>query len=130
MYENAFNEKCPVCGGIIGYHINSYGQIVKQCNNCKHIIADDVVVTNKTTFTGYNQSATTKTNIPLSNGLKLDVDHMYSIAPPPPLTLEIKCDSITLKQNDISICFCSEKDINQFDSIIINGIKFKKVEEE
>lgn len=130
MYENAFNEKCPVCGGIIGYHINSYGQIVKQCNNCKHIIADDVVVTNKTTFTGYNQSATTKTNIPLSNGLKLDVDHMYSIAPPPPLTLEIKCDSITLKQNDISIRFCSEKDIKQFDSIIINGIKFKKVEEE
>lgn len=130
MYENAFNEKCPVCGGIIGYHINSYGQIVKQCNNCKHIIADDVVTTDKTTFTGYNQSATTKTNIPLSNGLKLDVDHMYSIAPPPPLTLEIECDSITLKQNDISIRFCSEKDIKQFDSIIINGIKFKKVEEE
>lgn len=129
MYEN-FNEKCPVCGGIIGYHINSYGRVVKQCNSCKHIIADDVVVTNNTTFTGYNQSATTKTNIPLSNGLKLDVDHMYSIAPPPPLTLEIKCDSITLKQNDISIRFCSEKDIKQFDSITINGIKFKKVEEE
>ena len=58
-----------------------------------------------------------------------DVGHMYSIAPPPPLTLEIECDSITLKQNDISICFCSEKDIKQFDSITINGIKFKKVEE-
>lgn len=123
------NERCPVCGCIIGYHINSYGQIVKQCSNCKHIIADDVVTTDKTTVTDYNQSATTKTNIPLSNGLKLDVDHMYSIAPPPPLTLEIKCDSITLKQNDISIRFCSEKDIKQFDSITINGIKFKKVEE-
>ena len=192
MYENAFNEKCSVCGGIIGYHINSYGRVVKQCNSCKHIIADDVVVTNKTTFTDYNQSTTT--NTPLSNGLKKDVmlsktqycprcggvlvydtdnenrlikwctcckanwiigkdidtmnkltetiqqdknlsihdvDPMYSIiAPPPPLTLEIKCDSITLKQNDISICFCSEKDIKQFDSITINGIKFKKVEEE
>ena len=128
MYENAFNERCPICGGVIGYHINSYCQIVKQCNNCKHIIADDVVVTDKTTVTDYNQS-TTRTNTPLSNGLKLDVDHMYSIAPPPPLTLEIKCDSITLKQNDISIRFCSEKDIKQFDSIIINGIKFKKVEE-
>lgn len=122
-------KKCPVCGGIIGYHINSYGRVVKQCNNCKHVIADDVVVTNKTTFTGYNQSATTKTNIPLPNGLKLDVDHMYSIAPPPPLTLEIKCDSITLKQNDISIRFCGEKDIKQFDTITINGVKFKKVEE-
>lgn len=124
-----FNKRCPICGCIIGYHINSYGQIVKQCNNCKHIIADDVIATDKTTVTDYNQSTTTKTNTPLSNGLKLDVDHSYSIAPPPPLTLEIKCDSITLKQNDISIRFCGEKDIKQFDSIIINGIKFKKVEE-
>lgn len=128
---NMLNERCPVCGGIIGYHINSYGQIVKQCNSCKHIITDDVVVTDKTTFTGYNQSTTTKTNTPSSNNLNLDIDPMiYSIAPPPPLTLEIKCDSITLKQNDISICFCSEKDIKQFDSIIINGVTFKKVEEE
>lgn len=66
-----FNERCPICGGIIGYHINSYGQIVKQCNNCKHIIADDVVTTNKTTVTDYNWSTTT-TNTPLSNGLKKD----------------------------------------------------------
>ena len=136
MYEKAFNEKCPVCGGIIGYHINSYGRVVKQCNNCKHIIADDVVTTDKTTVTDYNQSTTynrsttTKTNTPLLNGLRFDTDPMmYSIAPPSPLTLEIECDSITLKQNDISICFCSEKDIKRFDSIIINGIKFKKVEE-
>lgn len=128
MYENVLNDKCPVCGATIGYHINSYGQVVKQCNNCKHIIADDVVATDKTTVTDYNQS-TTKTKIPLLHNLNLDVYHTYSIAPPPPLTLEIKCDSITLKQNDISIRFCSEKDIKQFDSIIINGIKFKKVEE-
>lgn len=125
-----FNEKCPVCGGTLGYHINSYGRVVQQCNRCKHIIADDVVITDKTTFTGYNQSTRTVTNTPLSNDLKLDIDPMYSIiAPPQPLTLEIKCDSITLKQNDISIRFCGEKDIKQFDNIIINGIKFKKVEE-
>lgn len=130
MYENAFNEKCPVCGGIIGYHINSYGQIVKQCNNCKHIIADNVVTTDKTTVTDYNVSTTTKTNTPLLHNLNLDIDPMmYSIAPPPPLTLEIKCDSITLKQNNISIRFCSEKDIKQFDSITINGVKFKRVED-
>lgn len=130
MYENVLNERCPICGCIIGYHINSYGQIVKQCNNCKHIIADDVVTTDKTTVTDYNQSTTTKTNTPLLHNLNLDIDPMYSIiAPPQPLTLEIKCDSITLKQNNISIRFCGEKDINQFDSITINGIKFKKVEE-
>lgn len=125
-----FNERCPICGGTFGYHINSYGRIVQQCTHCKHIIADDVVLTDKTTFTGYNQSTRTVTNTPLSNGLKLDIDPIYStITPPQPLTLEIKCDSITLKQNDISIRFCGEKDIKQFDSIIINGIKFKKVEE-
>lgn len=126
------NNNCPACGGkgTIGYHINSYGQVVKQCNNCNYVITDDVVTTDKTTVTDYNQSTRTVTNTPLSNGLKLDIDPMYSIAPPQPLTLKIKCDSITLKQNDISIRFCSEKDIKQFDSIIINGIKFKKVEEE
>lgn len=70
MYENVLNERCPICGCIIGYYINSYGRVVKQCNNCKHIIADDIVATNKTIFTGYNQSTTT--NAPLSNGLKKD----------------------------------------------------------
>lgn len=72
MYENVLNDKCPVCGGTLGYHINSYGRLVEQCNRCKHIITDDVVLTNKTTFTGYKQSATTVTNTPLSNGLKKD----------------------------------------------------------
>lgn len=70
MYGIVLNERCPVCGGTLGYHINSYGRVVEQCNRCKHIIADDVVLTNKTTFTGYNQSTTT--NTPLSNGLKKD----------------------------------------------------------
>ena len=73
MYKNASNDKCPICGGgTIGYHINSYGQIVKQCNNCKHIIADDVVTTNQTTFTGYNQLTTT--NTPLANNLNKEIE--------------------------------------------------------
>ena len=61
-----------------------------------------------------------------------DIYPMYSIidSSQQPLTLTIECDSITLKHNNISICFCSEKDIKQLDNIIINGIKFKKVEEE
>ena len=63
-------KRCPICGCIIGYYINSYGRVVKQCNNCKHIIADDVVTTDKTTVIDYNQSTTT--NTPLSNGLKKD----------------------------------------------------------
>lgn len=52
------DERCPVCGGTICYYINSYGQTVKECSNCKHIIANDVVTTNKTTFTDYIQSTT------------------------------------------------------------------------
>nr|DAP55445.1 MAG TPA: TFIIB zinc-binding [Caudoviricetes sp.] len=62
-----FNERCPICGCIIGYYINSYGRVVKQCNNCKHIIANRCVATNKTTVT---QSTTT--NTPLSNNLSKD----------------------------------------------------------
>lgn len=123
------NGICPICGCIIGYYINSYGQVVKQCNNCKHIIADNVVTTDKTTITDYNQSTTTKTNTPLLHNLNLDAGQAFSITLSPQ-TLEIECDSITLKQNDISIRFCSEKDIKQFNNIIINGIKFKKVEED
>lgn len=58
MYENALNDKCPICGGTICYYINSYGQIVKECNNCKHIIVNNVVTTNNTTFTGYTVTNT------------------------------------------------------------------------
>ena len=132
MYENDLNDRCPACGGTIGYHINSYGQVVKQCNWCNHVIADDVVVTDKTTITDNNYVTYTNNIISKKALDKLAINHdinpAYSITTPSQ-TLEIKCDSITLKQNDISICFCSEKDIKQFDSITINGIKFKRVEE-
>lgn len=112
MFENVLSDRCPKCGGAIGYHINSYGQIVKQCNTCKYIIVNNTVATNKTIK-----------HVILTLYIQL-------IASTYRKHLEIKCDSIILKQNDISICFCSEKDIKQFDSITINGIKFKKVEEE
>lgn len=63
MYENYFNDKCPICGGVIGYYINSYGALVKECTNCKHIITNDTVATDKTTNTDYNSfSINTKGN--------------------------------------------------------------------
>lgn len=183
MYENDLNNNCPVCGGegTIGYNINSYGQVVKRCNNCNHVIADDTVMTNTTTITDFNRQSTTTTTTnrplnkcPICGGalaydtddegrlkkyctrcesnwiIGKDIDTMdkfnetikqdknssiHNINPihsitTPPQTLEIKCDSITLKQNDISICFHNEKDIKQFDSITINGITFKRVEED
>ena len=73
---------------------------------------------------------TTETTKQDKNSSTQDIDPVYLTidSSQQPLTLTIECDSITLKQNNISIRFCSEKDIKQFDSIIINGIKFKKVE--
>lgn len=75
---------------------------------------------------------TTETTKQDKNSSAHDTDPMYLTidSSQQPLTLTIECDSITLKQNNISICFCSEKDIKQLDNIIINGIKFKKAEEE
>ena len=115
-------EYCPRCGGVLIYDTDNENRLVKWCTCCgaNWIIGKDMDTMNKLIET-----------IQQDKNLSIhDFDHMYSIAPPPPLTLEIECDSITLKQNDISIRFCSEKDIKQFDSITINGIKFKKVEEE
>lgn len=170
MYENDLNERCPICGGVLGSHINSYGKVVRSCSICKYVIPDDpVITTNKTPLTDFNKYSSTTTNRPLNKCplcggalaydtdnegrlikyctrcesnwtigkdidtmdkfnevIKHDIDPIHSITIPPQ-TLEIKCDSITLKQNDISICFCSEKDIKQFENITINGIKFKRV---
>lgn len=117
-------QYCPRCGGALVYDTDNENRLIKWCTCCKAnwIIGKDIDTMNK-----FTEAIKQDKNLSIHN-----VDHMYSysIAPPPPLTLEIECDSITLKQNDISIRFCSEKDIKQFDSIIINGIKFKKVEEE
>ena len=139
-----FDKKCPVCGGIIGYHINSYGQVVKQCNNCKHIITDDVVTTNKTTVTDYNQSTTTSTPISNSSYIKdygfgdivVDKDNYYRhyrICQDPnlkPNELSILCNLIKIKCGEIEINFDTNRDLKHIGSIVINGIKFKKVEED
>ena len=58
-----------------------------------------------------------------------DTNTAYSIINRVPETLIINCDSITLKHNDISIRFCMDTDIKHFDTITINGVKFKRVEE-
>ena len=126
MYENDLNDRCPICySGSFDYYINGYGALVKRCTGCGHFMTTKSVTTDKTTFTEYTQLTNTNDIISKKVSDKLTINHDIN-----PKTLEIKCDSITLKQNDISICFCSEKDIKQFDSIIINGIKFKKVEED
>lgn len=144
MYDNLFAEECPVCGGIIGYHINSYGQVVKQCNRCKHIITDDVVTTDKTTITDYNQSTTTSST-PISNSsyikdygfgnIVVDKDNYYRhyrICPDSnlkPNELSILCNLIKIKCGEIEINFDTNRDLKHIGSIVINGIKFKKVEE-
>ena len=117
-------QYCPRCGGVLVYNTDDENRLIKWCTCCKAnwIIGKDINTMNKFTETIKQDK----------NSSAHDIGPMYSIIDSlqQPLTLTIKCDSITLKQNDISICFCNEKDIKQFDNIIINGIKFKKVEEE
>ena len=50
-----FDKRCPICGGVIGYHINSYGRIVEQCSSCKHIIPDDPVITTNNNHPKYKR---------------------------------------------------------------------------
>lgn len=109
-------NKCPVCGGALAYDTDDEGRLKKYCTRCE---SNWIIEKNIDTMDKFNEA------------IKHDIDPIYSTIALtlPPQTLEIKCDSITLKQNDISICFCSEKDIKQFDSITINGTKFKRVEE-
>ena len=113
------SQYCPRCGGALVYNTDNENRLVKWCTCCRAnwIIGKDIDTMNKLTEAIHRDK----------NLFIHDIDHQYFTTPPQ--TLDIKCDSITLKQNDISICFCSEKDIKQFDSITINGIKFKKVEE-
>lgn len=143
MYDYLFAEKCPVCGGTLGYHINSYGRVVQQCNHCKHIIADNVVVTNKTTFTGYNQSTKT-TSTPISNSSYIedygfgdiavaeDSHHTFRTCLDPdlkPNELSILCNSIKVKCGEIEINLDTNKDLKHIKSIVINGIRFDLAEE-
>lgn len=122
MYGEFFNERCPACGGALVYNTDNENRLIKWCNCCRAtwIIGKDIDTMNKL-IEAIKQD---------KNSFIHDINPIHSITEPPPQTLEIKCDSITLKQNDISICFYSEKDIKQFDSITINGIKFKRVEED
>ena len=135
-----FNERCPICGGTLGYYINSYGRVVQQCTSCKHIIADDVIVTNKTTITDNNY--VTNTNVLPHNYSKdyIKIDDIdtskiwcskpYEIDQPKSNSIEIKCKTIILKQDEVEITFDLNRQLKDYDSIIINGVKFKKVEKE
>lgn len=142
-----FNERCPVCGGTLGYHINSYGRIVQQCSSCKYIIPDDpVITTNKIPITDFNKQSTYATSTPISNNpltkdydfgdIAVDKDNYYRyyrICPDPNLKsneLSILCNLIKIKCGEVEINFDSNRDLKHINSIVINGIKFKKVEEE
>lgn len=126
-------DVCPICGGIIGYHINSYGRIVEQCSRCKHIIPDDpVITTNKTTITNNNYVANTNALPPnySKDYIKVDDCKPYEIDQSKSNSIEIKCKTITLKQGEVEITFDLNRQLKDYDSIIINGVKFKKVEKE
>lgn len=142
-----FNERCPVCGGTLGYHLNSYGRVVEQCSRCKYVIPDDpVITTDKIPITDFNKQSTYATSTPISNNpptkdygfgdIVVDKDNYYRhyrICPDPnlkPNKLSILCNLIKIKCGEVEINFDTNRDLKHIDSIVINGIKFKKVEED
>lgn len=142
MYEYSIAKKCPICGNTLGYYIDNYGQMVKKCIACKHIIADNTVATDKTTFTDCD-SISTNTNDVLPHNYSEDyikVDDIdaskiwcsksYEIDQTKLNTIEIKCKTITLKQCEVEITFDLNMQLKDYDSITINGVKFKRVEGE
>lgn len=144
MYENVLNERCPICGCVLGYHINSYGKIVRSCSNCKYVIPDDpVITTNKIPITDFNTQSTYATSTPISNNpstkdydfsdiaVAEDSRHTFRTCPDPdlkPNELSILCNLIKIKCGEIEIDLDTNKDLKHIKSIVINGIKFNLVE--
>lgn len=141
MYDEFFNKRCPICGGTIGYHINSYGRIVEKCTICNYVISDDpVITTNKTTLTDFNSQSTNTTSTPISNSSSIkdygfgdiavaeDSHHTFKVCSDPN-ELSILCNSIRIKCGEIEIDLDTNKDLKHIKSIVINGIKFNLVEE-
>lgn len=120
------NEKdmCPKCGGVITYNTDDEGRLIKWCSCCgTYYIVGNNINTQDELTTAINQD---KQSLYVHD---IDPTTYFTISRIPQ-TIEITCDSITLKHNDISIRFCTDKDIKQFDSITINGVKFKRMDEE
>lgn len=111
--------RCPKCNGTMVEREYSNNIIYYECPFCGEIAKY-----------GY---FTTSNAYPLEkDGITSDliIKHDNSIFKPVmPTTLEINCDSVTLKNDSISFTMCDDK-IKQFDTITINGIKFKRIEEE
>lgn len=111
--------RCPKCNGTMVEREFSNNIIYYACPFCGEI-----------TKYGYFK---TSNAYPLEkDGITSDFIRIHdnsTFKPVMPMTLEINCDSITLKNDSISFTMCDDK-IKQFDTITINGIKFKKVEEE
>lgn len=120
------NEKdmCRKCGGVITYNTDDKGRLIKWCSCCGayYIVGNNI---------NTQDELTTAINKDKQLLYFHDIDTTYSFISRVPETLTINCDSITLKNKNISILVSNnEKDIKQFDVIEINGVKFKRVEEE
>lgn len=145
MYDNVFDERCPICGCILGYRINSYGKVVRSCSNCKYVIPDDpVITTNKIPITDFNKQSTYATSTPISNNpytkdygfgdiaVAEDSHHTFRACPDSDLKsneLSILCNLIKIKCGEIEINLDTNKDLKHIKSIVINGIRFNLVEE-
>lgn len=68
-------QYCPRCGGALVYDTDNENRLIKWCTCCKAnwIIGKDIDTMNK-----FTEAIKQDKNLSIHN-----VDHMYSIAPPP-----------------------------------------------
>lgn len=138
MYENALKDRCPICNsGSFNYYVNGYGTLTKRCAGCGHFITTKSAATDKTAITEYTQL--TNTNVLPHNYSEdyikaNDIDASkikpYEIDQTKLNTIELKCKTITLKQGEVEITFDLDMQLKDYEFITINGVKFKRVEEE
>ena len=114
--------RCPKCNGTMAKREYSNNIIYYECPFCGEIAKYGY-------FTTSNAYPLEKDGITSDLIIKHDNSRFKPVMP---TTLEINCDSVTLVNNGIFITFNDKgkNEIKRFDTITINGIKFKKVEED
>lgn len=100
------NERCPICGS-------------------DHSITTNSVATARTTI--INDNYIKVDNI---NASKIWCSTPYEVDQTKLNTIKIECKTITLKQGEIEITFDLDRQLKDYESITINGVKFKRIDEE
>lgn len=104
-------DKCPNCGSNLFY--NTAGQYCSVCRYTKpyHLCSN-------TTTSVIDNNVRVANHVDTPNTIKNINNH--------PQTLTVECNKITLHHKLLDIDIDISTNIDSFDCIVINGIKFKK----